>query len=736
MVETAKESERISSFLSHVNAMCPEASQFGDILRLLCKYKQQSVVIKDLQVANDSVHTNLDVLQATNEALQIELQAAHQEIRRGDAELRAAQTFLQGLRMEKRKVEEELSDANAQLIELQAIKASDSTKAQELQKAVDDLNRQLKQATEKHIQQLNGAREAIRFREGRIQKQRSKLIKRADEIKALKAANLSLTGHRSKLRKKLTHVWSLLHDSKKRHAAELGQQSISHAEETILLQEHLDVALKKCSELSEILETIEAGNKSLSEDISRTKRQVDDMERAVERSTEQLQAEHQEQIVAYESTVASLQDELKTAQNTASSADAQLQEAWGKAKEFETTIQQLKSECADLEKAKKFLKEECKGLIATKQTALDDYQKVATATIENLTSRLQVIECSHAALSSSSDSLEKALRQKASEYDALKATVTALERQCRVIEAELESERSTSHLCRDELQLHYENYLKLETENEALRLAQRQTPDLAEVIAEKSTLDRILTETIAVKEGLEHEMEVLLGQVTDRNQRIVQLEGQLEERRLDQLRASKHLAQNLVELEQYRTTVGQLEMETEQLCRGKDFELQSLQRDLEQVSRTLEDWRERYHKVEAELTTVTNQMRHLEITYKDQSAVWCEERKSLTEWLQKQEVDLQSLMQSSKPPQVETWLDVGLAPQHTMQVATDDPVSPDLVVQLQAKEGEIGRLRSQLKDQMASIKAEHEAILQAWHNLGTRMYRETFYSHGLNHAST
>lgn len=711
--------------------MCPEASQFGDILRLLCKYKQQSVVIKDLQVANDSLHTNLDVLQATNEALQIELKAAHQEIRQGDAELRTVQKSLQDVEMEKRKVEEELSDVTAQLIELQAIKASDSTKVEELQKTVDDLNRQLKQATEKHIQQVNGAREAIRFREGRIQKQRSKLIKRADEIKALKAANLSLTGHRSKLRKKLTHVWSLLHDSKQRHVAELEQQSISHAEETILLQEHLDVALKKCSELSESLETIEAANKSLSEDILMTKRQVDDMERAVERSTE-----HQEHIVAYESTVASLQDELKTAQNTASSAGTQLQEAWGKAKEFETTIQQLKSECADLEKANTVMKEECKGLIATKQTALDDYQKVATATIENLTSRLHAIECSHAALSSTSDSLEKALGQKASEYEALKATVTALERQCRVIEAELESERSTSNLCRDELQLHYENYLKLETENEALRLAQRPTPDLAKVMAEKSTLDRILTETIAVKEGLEHEMEALLGQVTDRNQRIVQLEGQLEELRLDQLRASKHLAQNLVELEQYRTTVGQLEMETEQLCRGKDFELESLQRDLEQVSRTLEDWRQRYHKVEVELTTVTSQMRHLEITYEEQSAVWCEERKGLTEWLQKQEVDLQSLMQTSKPPQVETWLDVGLAPQHNMQVATDDPVNPDLVIQLQAKEGEIGRLRSQLKDQMASIKAEHEAILQAWHNLGTRMYRETFYSHGPNHAST
>jgi uncharacterized protein YeeX (DUF496 family) len=100
-------------------------------------------------------------------------------------------------------------------------------------------------------------------------------------------------------------------------------------------------------------------------------------------------------------------------------------------------------------------------------------------------------------------------------------------------------------------------------------------------------------------------------------------------------------------------------------------------------------------------------------------AEWTRERAELSAWLNQQQEELQHL--SIKARQMESTIDTSISTAEPQLVVTSADAT-DLV-----ESAEMVQLKKTMKDMLKSIREEHNAILTVWHNLGERIYRDSFY---------
>lgn len=710
--EAAKESERISSFLDEANLLFPEALHLGDILKLLHKQKQQAVVIRELQEANDA-------LRASNETLSCKMQAADQEIRRKVDELMRMEARLEEQKVENETIRDECSAATRNLERSQASHQNSSQELETLRETLEELNLKLGQRDTSLQNELQLAREAIGFRERRIQKLRSKLFRRTESLNTVKAANLVVAAHRSKLRKKLTKVWRRYHDLRTR----LEQQSSSHAEEILALRGQLDGEASRCLKLEETLALLNADNARLSERQRALEDELGAFESQARLSIDESNRERHQQMSEYESQLGSLRSELEASQITESKRETQYQQMREKADKLEAAMQLLVAEnealkariaaadAATVELEKSI--ETSQRLASERQKDFDDHRRECAKVLESL-------KCSQAASSSTSKSLGDALQQKTSECDHLTSLLTASREKNAMLHAQLETGNKKAHRYEEEIQLHCTNYEKLKEENESLRQELAKVLNMSQLRDEKHVLDRILEDTIAAKEDLEREIESLLEQLAQARSRTARLESEIDELRLAKQEAAADLSEARAALERHSSEVERLKSSMDRLQREAEHERATLRTQLEQTSTEADEWQRQCHSLEDDL-------RRLEAEYETRRATWSVERANLTEWLKQQEGDLQAIL-ACKTHQVVASAEASMHPaSQDASVATDNEADPDVVALLRSKEGEISKLTVQMKQHLASIKAEHDAILQAWHSLGSRIYRDTLY---------
>jgi chromosome segregation ATPase len=540
--------------------------------------------------------------------------------------------------------------------------------------------------------------------ECRLQKMKAKLSKSKSLVTILKKENLALGAHRSKLRKRLRKLWPNYHGLKKNaNQREAVMQELkakvssltqlneemetllqANTEEISMLQCHFKEALNQLNEKTKELDNLANVNQNVDQRMSESHKELKALQANLLQAVESeargqlLLKEHFDRAAnlaniretEFHSTVTELKRQLDQATSYAEKLRIKNEELAKESFELKSINRKQDGKITELEDElyiKVLSKEKLTRTMEMEISRIDEMNQIE---VNRLTEKIRELQ----------ESVSNVEEVRAGAMNQLKSDILTLEQKNHGLHAaitQLESERE-----------HFTHNL-----HEAERAR-------AKSVEDRERLECALVEMLAGKEKLENEMQRVLNEYT------VQRESSQ--------RLNEQFQKQVEELESCRLSLDErlLKKETEIL------ELQQLLQSQEtQFSEQMNQRNARIYNLEAETSELKTEIYSRE-------KHWETERTELQNWLRQQEKELQKLV-AYHAPHEDTSCQTDFSG-CTMAVATIDLDQVDRSI-VDMKDREIVKMKTAMKKMLGSIREEHRAILTVWHNLGSRMYRDTFY---------
>jgi myosin protein heavy chain len=225
---------------------------------------------------------------------------------------------------------------------------------------------------------------------------------------------------------------------------------------------------------------------------------------------------------------------------------------------------------------------------------------------------------------------------------------------------------------------------------------------LREAVSYRERLESTLESMAKEKESSENSLQAALEGLSAYSVQIKNLQAELED-------SNEKFSTLTREFERYQEHAMVTETNTHMRLRNLEQECQAHMLQVEEKELLLSK------EVESRKVETVNLLDLVTI----KEAEWTRERAELSAWLNQQQEELQHL--SIKARQMESTIDTSISTAEPQLVVTSADAT-DLV-----ESAEMVQLKKTMKDMLKSIREEHNAILTVWHNLGERIYRDSFY---------
>ncbi|PJF16480.1 hypothetical protein PSACC_03666 [Paramicrosporidium saccamoebae] len=731
------DSRKKDELILRLQARCEETEISRDVLiekeKILLEDKRESEL--EMQSLKDE-QNSIFCLQSEKVIMQAELQKLSDE--NGQLRIRISQKEDEVMQLENGRQEyalniQSLSDTHQSNVESLQKQLDDNimerTNASEslakLQTQYNLLSNTYAESTCQLYEDVAGISNTVRIHEFRLRKVKSQLSKSKSRVVILQKENLALNTHRSKLRKRLRKLWPNYHGLKKtvnqREAAvqelkakvasstqlneEMEALLQANTEEILMLQSHFKETLKQLDEKKRELDNLASLNQSVSESHKELEVLRSNLSQAKEEAAENLvrgQLLLEENLcradnlakakeTEFHSTVAELKQQLDQATSNAEKLRIENEELTRESFELKSLSRKRDGQIAELEdelQIKMLGKEKLTRAMEMEITRIDELNRIE---VNRLTEKIRELQ----------DNAGSVEGVHASAMSQLKSDILALEQENRTLlaaMAQLSSER--------------EQFAHNLHEAERTR---------AKSIQDGEKLESALVEIMAGKGNLENEMQKMLNEYTvqrELSQRLgEQFQKQSEE--LESCRLDLDEAQREIALQKH--DLDNLAAQEAQRLSKKQMEISELQQSLLNQET---HWSEQINQRNARISNLEAESSDLKTKIYSRERNWESERAELQNWLRQQEKELQKLVAYHAPHEdASCQTDFSGS---TMAVVTVDLDQVDRSV-VDLKDKEIAKMKMAMKEMLNSIREEHRAILTVWHNLGSRMYRDTFY---------